>query len=349
MNGSTPEFAVIPGAQVHDVLTGAERTVVDTVAAAYLSHGKGDTVNPPSGFLRFPERGAARIIALPGSIGGDVRIDGIKWVASYPNNHAVGIPRASAVLILNDQRTGYPLACLESSIVSASRTAASAVLAADVIDRQGVRPRRVGFVGAGLIARYIHTYLAATGWEFDEVGVHDVDPASATEFQEYLSRTWDTGSRVHSGLESLIRSADLIVLATIATRPHITDPSWFEHAPVVLNVSLRDLAPEILLGAVNVLDDVEHCLTADTSPHLAEQLTGSRDFVAGTLYDLLVGNLIVHRDRPVIFSPFGLGVLDLAVGKLVYDRVRAAGALRVVDGFFHELDRYGRRASAENG
>ncbi|HWC42412.1 MAG TPA: 2,3-diaminopropionate biosynthesis protein SbnB, partial [Actinomycetota bacterium] len=40
--------------------------------------------------------------------------------------------------------------------------------------------------------------------------------------------------------------------------------------------------------------------------------------------------------------PFGLGVLDLAVGKYVYDEVARAGELRVVDDFFTELRRYGR-------
>jgi Predicted ornithine cyclodeaminase, mu-crystallin homolog len=97
--------------------------------------------------------------------------------------------------------------------------------------------------------------------------------------------------------------------------------SWFEHNPVVLHVSLRDLAPEILLASTNLVDDVEHCLKANTSPHLAEQLTGSRDFLAGTLDDVMAGRVTVPADRPVVFSPFGLGVLDLAVGKYVYDEV----------------------------
>jgi N-[(2S)-2-amino-2-carboxyethyl]-L-glutamate dehydrogenase len=109
----------------------------------------------------------------------------------------------------------------------------------------------------------------------------------------------------------------------------------------VLHVSLRDLAPEILLASANIVDEVEHCLQADTSPHLAEQRTGNRDFLDGTLDDVMAGRVTVPTDRTLVFSPFGLGVLDLAVGKYVYDEVVRSGGLRVVDDFFSELRRYG--------
>ena len=79
----------------------------------------------------------------------------------------------------------------------------------------------------------------------------------------------------------------------------------------------------------------------DWAPHLAEQLTGRRDFLDGTLGDVMAGLVTVPAGRPVIFSPFGLGVLDLAVGKYVYDEVARAGNLQVIDGFFAELRRYG--------
>ena len=146
---------------------------------------------------------------------------------------------------------------------------------------------------------------------------------------------------MHDKPEDLIRSSDLVVFATVAGSPHVSDRSWFDHDPVVLHVSLRDLAPEILLTSANVVDDVDHCLKADTSPHLAEQLTGNRDFLLGTLDDVIEGRVSVPTDRPVVFSPFGLGVLDLAVGRYVYDEVARAGDLHVVDDFFHELRRYG--------
>lgn len=336
-----PSFAVVSGAQVHDALHGREEQVVQVVEAAYRLHGAGDSVNPPSYFLRFPDRPADRIIALPASLGGEVQVDGLKWISSVPGNVAMGLPRASAVLILNDRVTGYPFACLESSIISAARTAASAALAADRLSGAR-RPTRLGFIGTGLIARYIHSYLVGTGWSFEESGVYDLSAEHAEGFRSYLERDGRTArATVHDSAESLIRSSDLVVLATTAATPHITETAWFDHHPLVLHVSLRDLAPEVLLDAVNVVDDIEHCLKADTSPHLAEQLTGNRDFLAGTLPDVLEGRLSVPEDRTVVFSPFGLGVLDLAVGAYVYEEVARQGALATVDDFFHELRRYG--------
>lgn len=339
---TVPPFAVIAGAQVQQVLQGREKQVVELVEQTYLVHAAGDSVNPPSYFLRFPDRPTSRIIALPASIGGPVEVDGIKWVSSFPDNVASGIPRASAVLILNDQATGYPFACMEGSIISASRTAASAAAAADWLSRGRGRPLRIGFFGVGLIARYIHTFLNGTGWSFDEIGVFDLSGESAEGFKGYLERS-GTRARVsvHEGPEQLIRSSDLVVFATVAGQPHVHDTTWFNHNPLVLHVSLRDLAPEILLASTNILDDVDHCLKAGTSAHLVEQMVGHRDFVDGTLADVMEGRVSLADDRPIVFSPFGLGVLDLALGRYVYDELAASGQLRVVEDFFSELRRYG--------
>jgi 2,3-diaminopropionate biosynthesis protein SbnB len=338
---TVPQFAVIPGAQIQRVLRGRQNQVVKLVEATYRLHSSGESVNPPSYFLRFPDRPSARIIALPDSIGGQLRVDGLKWISSFPENVAADLPRASAVLILNDHDSGYPFACLEGSIISATRTAALASSAADWLSRGRQRPARAGFFGAGLISRYIHTFLVGTGWSFDEIGVYDLSADSAAGFRSYLEQSGTAGRiTVHDRPERLIRSSDLVVFATTAGQPHVSDLSWFGHSPLVLHVSLRDLAPEILLASTNIVDDVEHCLKASTSPHLTEQLTGSREFLAGTLDDVMAGRVKFPADRPAVFSPFGLGVLDLAVGKYVYDEVACSGGLQVIDEFFHELRRY---------
>jgi len=333
-----PAFGVISGRTVQRVLAHRERQIVDLMEATYRQHGSGETVNPPSYFLHFPDRPTARIIALPAAIGVRTSAAGIKWISSYPENPAKGLPRASAVLVLNDTDTGYPKACLEASVISASRTAASAALAAVTLGRDRTSRGRVGFFGAGLIARYIHTYLAALDWPFDEIGVHDTDPARAQGLADRLRATGpDTPVRVHTDPAAFVRAHDVIVFATTAGSPHVTDPALFGHHPLVLHISLRDLSPQVVLGGVNILDDIDHCLTADTSPHLAEKLTGNRDFIAGTLHDVLTADLEVPADQTVIFSPFGLGVLDLALAEFVYAQCLASNGLEVIDGFFSEL------------
>ncbi|WP_308424705.1 2,3-diaminopropionate biosynthesis protein SbnB [Longimycelium tulufanense] len=329
------------GATVRSVLAGQHKRIVQIIEEAYLTHGAGRSVNPPSYFLRFPERPDDRIIALPASLGGDVSVDGIKWISSFPGNIRENLPRASAVLVLNDPATGYPFACMEASVISATRTAASAALAADRLHRDRPRARRVTFFGTGLIARYIHDFLVGTGWTFDTIGVYDQSPEYATAFRDHLTRDGDARHvKIHHSAESAIRDSELVVFATTAVAPHVREASWFSHNPTVLHVSLRDLSTDIVLASSNVVDDVEHCLKANTSPHLAEQETGSRSFVAGTLYDILVGRLALPSDRPIVFSPFGLGVLDLAVGKFVYDEAQQSGQAHVVSDFFAELSRY---------
>jgi len=338
-----PAFTVVPGSAVHRALDGSRAAILDVVEQAYRLHGERNTVNPPSYFLRFPDRPSSRIIALPASIGGPHPVDGIKWISSFPGNLGLGLPRASAVLLLNDPDTGYPFACLESSIVSAVRTAASAALAARALTEHRETPRRVGFVGCGLIARYIHAYLAELGWQIDEYGVFDLDPEYADSYAHQVlapGAASGTGVEVHASVESLIKSSDLVVFATTAATPHVLAPSWFGHHPVVLHISLRDLGTAVIESAVNVVDDVEHVLKADTSVHLTEQRRGDRDFIDGTLYDVLNGDVRVPPDRTVVFSPFGLGVLDLAVGGYAYRSALDAGTAESVPGFFHDLDRH---------
>lgn len=335
-------FAIISGRQVHDAVHGREREVTELIESAYRLHGEGETTNPDSYFLRFPDRPRDRIIALPASVRGKVGVHGLKWISSFPDNVTAGIPRASAVLVLNDFHTGYPIACLEASIISAARTAASAASAAVRLSAaRGRTPRRLGVVGAGLIARYTYHYLRANGLNFESVGVHDLSAEHAAGFGDHLRRSGEQDVVRHDSLDGLLADSDLVLFATVAGEPHVTDPALFGHAPLVLHLSLRDLGPDVILNAWNVVDDVEHVMKAGTSVHLTEQRVGHRDFVAGTLCDVLAGRIAPPADRPVVFSPFGLGVLDLVLAKHVYDQVAADGGLATVPDFFYDLQRYG--------
>jgi ornithine cyclodeaminase len=307
--------------------------LVEVVRAAYLVHDAGQSSNPHSSFLRFPHQDRSRIISLPAYLGGEFEVAGNKWIASFPDNTRHGIPRASATLILNDCVTGYPFACMEASIISATRTAASAVLAAQTL-LGARRAHRIGVVGTGLIAQHVWRFLRDLDWEIDGFRLFDLDPAASARFGAVVAEHTAAEIVVADTAEDAFTDCDLVVLTTVAGEPHLHDPRLLAHNPVVLHLSLRDLSPEMILAAQNLTDDVDHAVREHTSLHLTEQRTGNRDFVDGTLGDLLRGRLRRHHGRAAIFSPFGLGVLDLAVGQWVHDRVVAAGRGRSEKDFF---------------
>ncbi|WP_394839417.1 2,3-diaminopropionate biosynthesis protein SbnB [Pendulispora rubella] len=332
------DLTIVKGKTCFDVIHGNIPGCIDIVREAYLAHGAGNSVNPPSYFLRFPERPNARIIALPAFLGERFRVSGIKWIASYPDNLQLGIPRASAVLVLNDYETGYPIAVLESSIISAARTAASAVLAAETL-RKDKKVRRFGMVGNGLIARYIHRFFRGAGWDLDEVVLFDTNPAESTAFAGMLREQGEGKVQRAASFEELLASCDVVVFATVAATPYASDVKLLAHNPLLLNVSLRDLDPELLIASENVVDDIEHVLKANTSPHLTEMKLGHRDFIRGTLADVLRKTVTVSAGKPIIFSPFGLGVLDLAVGKWILDAAVSSGEASPMSDFFFEVTR----------
>jgi 2,3-diaminopropionate biosynthesis protein SbnB len=307
------------------------------VQDAYEKHGLGRTTNPDSYFLSFPDLPRSRIIALPARVETPDSTDlaGIKWIGSFPQNVEHGIPRASAVLVLNDMTTGYPFALLEASGISAARTAASAAVTARAVATTLPPDGRLGVIGAGVIARAVVDYLLAVDYGCTTVLVHDPDPDSATHLVRHASAA-GVAARTASLREVL--DCQTVVTATTALEPYIDRGP--EAGQLYLNISLRDFVPQALAGAQNVLDDVDHCLKANTSPHLLEQLLGHRGFVTGTIPELLAGKLCLSPDRGVVVSPFGLGLLDLAVGHWVYTHAEAGGGALPVPDFFGDLRRW---------
>src|SRR5438552_5495019 len=314
------ELSIINGKTVFDIVRAHRAECIRIVREAYLAHADGKSVNPDSYFLRFPGKPDCRIIALPAYLGNGFDVAGLKWIASYPANIQRGFPRASAVLVLTSSDTGYPFAILESSIISAARTAASAALAASWLNGQSRRAHSLGIIGTGFIARYVYDFLVDTGWEIDEVRLYDTSPQESERFRDTACHAEHHHTvTIVPDVAQLVRDCDLILFTTVASRPHIDDVTLFEHNPLVLHISLRDLAPEILLRSQNVVDDVEHVMKANTSPHLAEQKTGNRSFVTGTLADIMLGRRSVTSHRSIIFSPFGMGILHLALRQWGYE------------------------------
>lgn len=332
-NTGKPGMRLIAADAIGKILRGNAEQIEHLVARAYQAHHQQQTVNPDSYFLRFPDSDRNRIIALPAAIATkDLQVSGIKWIASYPANLTKGLQRASAVIILNDAETGYPFAVIEGAQISAMRTAASAVLGAHHCSNLGRRAKSIAFIGGGLISNTILNQFCARGWQIGKIYCHDLNPTSAIALAQHA--TDNCGLAAQSGSLDQALDAEIVVFATNAVTPYVPDGFQFSPGQTVLNISLRDLAPQQILTAQNVFDDVDHCLKAQTSPHLAETLSGGRDFVSGSITQVIDGAVTLTDSKPVIYSPFGMGILDVAVASFVFAKAVAQGDCLDIPDFF---------------
>jgi ornithine cyclodeaminase len=329
------DVLILKGHEVQSLLEDREAELLETVRRAYVVHARGESALPHSSFLNFPNEQRNRIIALPAYLGQDFDVAGIKWIASFPKNVEHGMDRASAVVILNSALTGTPQAIIEGSIVSAKRTAASAALAARTLHQAPVE-NGVGIIGCGLINSEIIRFLRASLTGARRFVIFDLNVERAQAFKRAcLNKFPDTSIDIAPDTASVLSRCSLISIATTAVKPHLDDLSLCAPGTTILHISLRDVTPEVVLSCDNVVDDVDHVCRAQTSVHLAEQLSSRRDFIRGTLSDVLLGQTPPRRDTKsiLLFSPFGLGVLDLAVSQLVYKLADEHRRGLVIDSF----------------
>ena len=311
---------ILKQSEVEQILAGRETQIIALVRQAYLTHARGESSLPHSLFLRFPQDPGDRIIALPVYLQGEEPRAGVKWVASFPRNHERGLPRASAVIVLNSAETGFPMAILEGSMISARRTAASAALAVDLLSSAF---DAIGIVGAGVIAFETLRFIAVSRSNLRQtaIKVFDVDRRRASQFAERCDTAFESASvRLARNLEEALE-CPVVVLATSTAAPYVPPATRFLPGTTVIHLSLRDLPPELLVRHVNIVDDLDHVVREQTSVHLARLMTGNTDFVRGTIAEVASSKLkprVVPSDT-VIFSPFGLGILDLALSRMIVE------------------------------
>ncbi len=327
------ESVIVLGAgQVKSILEGQERQIVEIIKDAYIRHHQGQSSLPHSVFLRFPGNDSDRIIGLPAYLGGQTPVAGMKWVSSFPHNIEQGMERASAAIFLNEMEHGRVKAILEGSIISAKRTAASAALAGRCLHADPDE-RAAGLVGCGVINGQILRFLRSLFPKLEKVYLYDL---SDERMDRFMDKNPFPGLAYEKcpDMEALFRAARLVSFATTAGTPYVRHLDALTAEHTVLGVSLRDLDPAIIESAHNIVDDFDHVCREKTSIHLTYEKRGVNDFVAGNIADAVTGRVPPRAPgKPSVFSPFGLGVLDVALARYVYGKALEQGVGTVVEDF----------------
>jgi alanine dehydrogenase len=281
------------------------------VREAFEEHARGTWFMPSKVYVPAPPDGDFR--AMPASGGGYAVL---KWVTSFPRNPERGLPTVAGVVLLSDSRTGELRALLDAAAVTALRTGAAAVLAAETLaaDRSG--PAAV--IGAGVNGRAVARTFVARG---RSVLVWDSQRERAEELAE------DLGGGVAETREEALAAG---VVATVTPGAEILFPDGSlrpgQHASLMGadGPGKAEIAVEELLRARVVCDEWEQASHNGDIGRAVDAGRLRRDDVA-ELGRVLLGEDEGRRsdEEITVFDSTGLAVQDLAVAVAVYERWRA--------------------------
>jgi alanine dehydrogenase len=283
---------------------------VDAVRQAFVDHARGDWLMPSKVYVPVPPDGDFR--AMPARGGG---YSVLKWVTSFPRNPERGLPTVSGIVLLSDAADGRLLAELDAGALTALRTGAAAVLAAETL---GAGNEPAGVVGCGVNGRAVAQTFLARG---RDVLLWDADEARAALVAEEL------GARVAGSRDEAL-GTDVVVTVTPG-REILFEPGSLRAGQ---HVSLMgadgpgkaEIALEELARARVVVDEWEQAShNGDISRAVEAGSIGRSDVVE--LGRILTGEQRgrAGEDEITVFDSTGLAVQDLAVAALVYERYRA--------------------------
>jgi alanine dehydrogenase len=303
---SVPDVPFFSGAAVEAAVP-PERAL-EAVRDAFVAYARGEWTMPPKVYV--PAYPAGDFRAMP-ALGGGHSL--LKWVTSFPGNPGEGLPTVMGLVLLSDASNGVLRAVLDAAALTALRTGAAAVLAAETVGRADAGSAAV--IGAGVNGRATARTFLARG---RRVALWDVDESRATAVADEL------GADVAASREEALAS-DVVVTVTPGREVLLGEGSLRpgQHAslmgadgPGKQEIDVRELA------RVRVFcDDWEQASHNGDLVHAVDAGALSRDDVT-ELGAVLAGDSAGRRsdDEATVFDSTGLAIQDLAIALAALER-----------------------------
>jgi ornithine cyclodeaminase/alanine dehydrogenase-like protein (mu-crystallin family) len=290
-------------------------SAVAAVRAAFVAQARGEAVNIPRTRLEFGER---RLNLMAGG-------------GRAPDRYALkSYGSSSHHTLLYSAEQGL-LAIMEANLLGRIRTGAASAIATQAMARPNAG--KVGLIGAGRQARTqiqaLHCVRCVS-----EVAVFARTRAKQTTFCEQLESELALPVRAAKSAAEAARGADIVVTATTSSTPVLMSewlaPGTHVNAMGANAASRRELDPQIVLRAAMVVtDDIEQA-KAEAAEFIDLARAGRLDWNALIPLHRIVGSPGFQRDHDAItlFKSLGVGLEDLAIASLLYDRAVASGRFK---------------------
>jgi len=279
---------------------------LDAVRDAFVAYAHGEWSMPPKVYV--PAYPAGDFRAMPALGAGHAAL---KWVTSFPGNPQRGLPTVTGLVLLSDASNGSLVAIFDAAAVTALRTGAAAVLAAQTLGRSGIP----AVIGAGVNGRAAARTFVAAG---APVLIWDVDESRAQTVAEEL------GAGVAASREEAL-GADVVV--TVTPGHDVLFPPGSLHAGQHVSLMGADgpgkaeIAVDELVRSRAFCDDWEQASHNGELAHAVEAGVLAREQVT-ELGAVLAGDAEGRRaaDEITTFDSTGLAIQDLAIALAAFER-----------------------------
>ena len=289
------------------------REAIDSMAAAFEQFGNGAGAVAPRVRAGAEHRQRSAAVAMMGASLPAAGVLGAKVYSTIGS-------RFSFVIVLFSSVTGEPLAAIEANEITRFRTAAATAVAAQRLAARDART--LAIFGTGVQA-HAHAEALLLANPYERVLV--AGRATAPDFANWVQTEFGVTSRAVDA-EAAAREAEVIVTATRATEP-LFDGAWVRRGAFIAAVgsskpTARELDDALLARADLIVVEWLPAAQAEAG-EFVRAAPGTIDptrvtelgklLVKGKHYDRRAGDIVIYKS-------VGIGLEDVALAHLVYER-----------------------------
>lgn len=300
---------------------------IEAVERAFRLHGTGEAAPPSVASVHAP-LGGFHIKS------GILKVGGRQYFASktngnFPGNEARhGLPTIQGTIVVCDAERGTPLAILDSTEVTALRTAAASAVAARHLARS--TPARVAIIGCGLQGA-MHVDAIALVRQVEHLVLYDAQPDAATRLARRVLDTRPWPVTIVGSAAAAADQADIVITCTTSTE-YLLAADDVKVGAFVAGVGVdserkKELAPSLLARSLLVVDVTGQAAAFGDLHHAIEAGVLSPDAVHAELGQIVAGGRPGRRsdDDIIVFDSTGMALQDVASAAVAYERAVELG------------------------
>jgi ornithine cyclodeaminase/alanine dehydrogenase-like protein (mu-crystallin family) len=295
--------------------------VIEAVERAFIEKAKGRTEAPPKPGIH-PQNDAfihAMLAYLP-----DLNAAGVKWVSGYPENPKRGLPYISGLLILNDVETGFPIAVMDCTWITAKRTGAATAVAAKHLAREDAKT--VGILGCGVQGRSNVESLMAVFTDIEEVKAYDISRENLERYAVEMKAKHGLKVIPAGSPRKAVEGCDIVITAgPILKYPKPTiEPSWFKDGGLACPLDFDSY------WKVEAMRSMDKFCTDDREQlayYKSQGYFSNIPRVHADLGEIVSGKKIGRENfkERIMSMNLGLAIEDIATAKLIHKKAKRLG------------------------